>query len=113
MDTSGSELQELRRLVGELTARVFRIERALNLPRGSCGRSAAAPGIPGSAPPAAELKPAPPAMPIIPPRPACSLIRKAEQRRPGIPHRFALAEPDRHHRRADRRFLLPEICLRQ
>ncbi len=34
MDTSSSELQELRRLVGELTARVFRLERALNLPPG-------------------------------------------------------------------------------
>ena len=29
MDTSSSELQELRRLVGELTARVFRLEQAL------------------------------------------------------------------------------------
>ena len=34
MDTSSSELQELRRLVGELTARVFRLERALNLQPG-------------------------------------------------------------------------------
>ena len=32
MDPSGSELQELRRLVGELTARVFRIEQTLDLP---------------------------------------------------------------------------------
>ena len=41
MDTSSSELQELRRLVGELTARVFRLERALNLP---AAVSAEAPG---------------------------------------------------------------------
>ena len=31
VDPSDSELQELRRLIGELTARVFRIEQALNL----------------------------------------------------------------------------------
>jgi uncharacterized membrane protein len=31
VDPSSSELQELRRLVGELTARVFRLEQALNL----------------------------------------------------------------------------------
>lgn len=70
MDTSGDELQELRRLVRELTARVFRIERALNLPSGG---AAEAPRPQASPPPAAsspELKPAAPAMPIIPPRPA-------------------------------------------
>ena len=32
VDRSEGELQELRRLLGELTARVFRIEQALNLP---------------------------------------------------------------------------------
>ncbi len=70
MNTSGDELQELRRLVGELTARVFRIERALNLPSGV---AAEAPRPQASSPPpspAAEAKPAPPAMPNIPPRPA-------------------------------------------
>jgi uncharacterized membrane protein len=32
VDSSSDELQELRRLVAELTARIFRIEQALNLP---------------------------------------------------------------------------------
>ncbi|MGA9815321.1 MAG: DUF2339 domain-containing protein [Terriglobales bacterium] len=69
MDTSGDELQELRRLVGELTARVFRIERALNLPPAV---AAEAPPTQAPSPPssAAEAKPAPPATPSIPPRPA-------------------------------------------
>lgn len=69
MNTSGDELQELRRLVGELTARVFRIERALNLPSGV---AAEAPQPPAASPPpssAVEAKSAPPAMPNIPPRP--------------------------------------------
>ncbi len=69
MNTSGDELQELRRLVGELTARVFRIERALNLPSGVAAE------VPRSQAPspyssAVEPKPAPPAMPSIPPKPA-------------------------------------------
>ena len=42
MDPSGSELQELRRLVGELTARVFRIEQALNMRPVVAARSAGA-----------------------------------------------------------------------
>ena len=69
MNTSGDELQELRRLVGELTARVFRLERALNLPSGVAAEvpRTHAPSPPSSA---AEPKPAPPAMPSIPPRPA-------------------------------------------
>jgi uncharacterized membrane protein len=69
VDTSGDELQELRRLVGELTARVFRIERALNLPPAV---AAEAPPTQAPSPPssAAEAKPAPPATPSIPPRPA-------------------------------------------
>jgi len=69
VNTSGDELQELRRLVGELTARVFRIERALNLPSGV---AAEAPQPPAASPPpssAVEAKSAPPAMPNIPPRP--------------------------------------------
>ncbi len=69
MDPSSSELQELRRLVGELTARVFRIERALNLPSGVAAEAPRpqAPALPP--PPAAEVKPAA-AMRSIPPRPA-------------------------------------------
>ncbi len=69
MDPSSSELPELRRLVGELTARVFRIERALNLPSGVAAE-APRPRAPAPPPsPAAEVKPAA-AMPSIPPRPA-------------------------------------------
>ena len=56
MDTSGSELQELRRLVGELTARVFRLERALNLQ----------PGLPQ---PASTAEAPPPTTPPAPPYP--------------------------------------------
>ena len=55
MDPSGSELQELRRLLAELTARVFRIEQALNLRLRGRGRSAAAPVRPAAG---AEVKPA-------------------------------------------------------
>jgi uncharacterized membrane protein len=75
VSTSGDELQELRRLVGELTARVFRIERALNLPSGV---AAEAPRTQAPSPPssAAEPKPVPPAMPSIPPRPASAASRK-------------------------------------
>ncbi len=73
MDPSGSELQELRRLVGELTARVLRIEQALNLPSGL----AAAPPRPlTSSPPPAELKTTAPVIPSvvpgIPPRPVAT-----------------------------------------
>ena len=65
MDTSESELQELRRLLGELTARVFRIEQALNLQ----------PGLPRPAPPIETPPPGPPPAPAyqvrtdIPPMP--------------------------------------------
>ena len=56
MDTSGSELQELRRLVGELTARVYRLEQALNLQ----------PGLPH---PGSTAETPPPAVPLAPPYP--------------------------------------------
>jgi len=69
VDTSSSELQELRRLVGELTARVFRLERALNLPAGVAVEAPRPQASPVPPPPAPELKPALPAMPGIPPRP--------------------------------------------
>ncbi len=52
MDTSSSELQELRRLVGELTARVFRLERALNLHPGLPQPASTAETPPPTAPPA-------------------------------------------------------------
>ncbi len=69
MDTSSSELQELRRLVGELTARVFRLERALNLPAGVAAEAPRPQASPPPPPPAPEAKPVLPAMPYIPPRP--------------------------------------------
>jgi uncharacterized membrane protein len=52
VDTSSSELQELRRLVGELTARVYRLEQALNLQRGLPQPASAAQTPPPTAPPA-------------------------------------------------------------
>ena len=54
MDPSSSELQELRRLVGELTTRVFRLEQALNLQS----------GLPR---PPSPVETAPPAPPPAPP----------------------------------------------
>ncbi len=70
MDPSDSELQELRKLLGELTARVFRIERALNLEpdRTVEARPAVQPPTPSSA--AGELKPPAEIRPDIPPKPA-------------------------------------------
>src|ERR1700687_3215270 len=56
VDPSGSELQELRRLVAELPARVFRIEQSLNLP--------SAPAT--QAPPRAQAPPQTAAAPVIP-----------------------------------------------
>ena len=67
MDPSGSELQELRRLVGELTARVFRIEQALNLPSGVAAEASPRAQIPAPLPPPAEPKRS---GPDIPSRPA-------------------------------------------
>jgi uncharacterized membrane protein len=52
VDTSSSELQELRRLVGELTARVFRLEQALNLRPGLPQPASAGQTPPPTAPPA-------------------------------------------------------------
>jgi len=52
VDTSSSELQELRRLVGELTARVFRLEQALNLRPGLPQPASAGQTTPPTAPPA-------------------------------------------------------------
>src|SRR6476661_9466821 len=66
VDTSGSELQELRRLVGELTARVFRLERALNLQ----------PGLPQPAS-TAEMPP--------PPAPPYPIIADSPTRRAQVP----------------------------
>jgi uncharacterized membrane protein len=68
VDPSGSEL-ELRRLVAELTARVFRLEQALNLP----SAHVPAPVQPPPSTPVRELKTAGPviqgAAPSVPPNP--------------------------------------------
>jgi len=70
VDPSDRELQELRKLLGELTARVFRIERALNLEpeRTLEARPAVQPLAPSPA--AGDLKPPAQIRPDIPPKPA-------------------------------------------
>ena len=67
MDPSGSELQELRRLLGELTARVFRIEQALNLRTVVAAEAPTRPETVRPSLPSAELKPAVSAIPARPP----------------------------------------------
>jgi uncharacterized membrane protein len=83
VDPSGSELQELRRLLGELTARVFRIEQALNLRPVVAAEAPPRPEIVLPSPPSAELKPA---VPVIPPRP--TVIPPASQARTDLESRI-------------------------
>jgi uncharacterized membrane protein len=66
VNSSGGELQELRQLLGELRARVFRLERALNMQ--PLPPAEARPVAPIPAPPAPEPKPPAPTMPGIPPK---------------------------------------------
>jgi uncharacterized membrane protein len=74
VDSSGGELQELRQLLGELTARVFRLERALNMqPLPSAEDRLRAPP---PAPPVPEPKSPVPVMPRIPPKPGPALSAK-------------------------------------
>ncbi len=69
MERSDFESQELRRLLGELTARVFRIEQALNLPAQTAPPAPVGPSPepsvapPPSAPPL-PVRPSPPPSPI-------------------------------------------------
>ncbi len=69
VDTSGNELQELRRLLGELTARVFRLEQALNLRPGPAAEPPRvdAPPVPLAATPTVsplpQIRPSPPSKP--------------------------------------------------
>ena len=70
MDPSDSELQELRKLLGELTARVFRIERALNLEPDRMLEARPAIQPPTLSPRAGDLKPAAQIRPDISPKPA-------------------------------------------
>jgi len=75
VDPSGSELQELRQLLGELTARVFRIERALNLEPGRAIEAQAAFQAPAPPPVAAKLKPPAQVAPGIPLKPSQVPVR--------------------------------------
>jgi uncharacterized membrane protein len=83
VDPSGSELQELRRLMGELTARVFRIEQALNLQPGVAAEAPSRGQIPALPPPQAEPKAT---TPIIPSSPAA--ISPANQSSPDLESRI-------------------------
>jgi uncharacterized membrane protein len=83
VDPSGSELQELRRLLGELTARVFRIEQALNLQPGVAAEAPSRGQIPALPPPQAEPKAT---TPIIPSSPAA--ISPANQSSPDLESRI-------------------------
>ncbi len=67
MERSASE-QELRKLLAELTARVFRIEQALNLRHEAAAETAPRPQVEPLSP-AVEVKPS---VPVVPPRPALS-----------------------------------------
>ncbi len=67
MDPSDSESQDIRRLLAELTARVFRIEQALNLPSGVAAASAPPAQAASTSMSPAEPKAIPP---VSPPRPA-------------------------------------------
>jgi len=71
--SSDGELQDLRRLVAELTARVFRLENALNLQRGNVVEASAAPKATAqiTEQKTAEHKPTPPLTiaPLIAPTP--------------------------------------------
>ena len=83
MDPSGSELQELRRLLGELTARVFRIEQALNLRSVVAAEAPPLPETVRPSLPSVELKPAVPAIPARPP-----IISPASQGSAGLESRI-------------------------
>jgi uncharacterized membrane protein len=81
VSSSEGELRELQRLLGELTARVFRIEQALNLPAQIVAQPprADAPPVPQAAPP-----------PVTPPAPQ---VRSSSM--PSVPRRSAgLTSPD-------------------
>ena len=79
MDRSDIELQDIRRLLGELTARVFRIEQALNLQPGLAKESPRVdvPQPPSAAPPAVVL-PTSQVQPSFPPtRPPISSSKRS------------------------------------
>jgi uncharacterized membrane protein len=81
VDPSASELQDLRRLVAELTARVFRIEQTLNLPLRATTEPPPRPQP--SSPSPAELKTT---VPLVSPAPA--VIARASQNTPDLESRI-------------------------
>ncbi|HEX3353562.1 MAG TPA: DUF2339 domain-containing protein [Terriglobales bacterium] len=70
MDRSDIELQDIRRLLAELTARVFRIEQALNLPLQAPAEFASPAAAPEAPFAGAERNAPPGAVPPVPPKPA-------------------------------------------
>jgi uncharacterized membrane protein len=77
VDPSGREVQELRQLLGELTARVFRIERALNLQTLPAAEARPIPPTaPDAVPAAAEPKPPAPVQAKVPAKPASGFSGK-------------------------------------
>jgi uncharacterized membrane protein len=85
VDPSGGELQELRRLVGELTARVFRIEQALNL-QPSLVRQPSPSGTPS--PPLAPPAPISPDTPPTPVPVPSTRVASAKTRGPDLESRI-------------------------
>ncbi len=89
MDPSGSEVQELRRLLAELTTRVFRIEQALNVASAPAAQSAPR----QQAPPRVEGKATPPVIPSVAPNAAAvmppqAVMAPASQRRADLESRI-------------------------
>jgi uncharacterized membrane protein len=82
--SSDGELQDLRRLVAELTARVFRLENALNMHHAV---PAEVPAAAKASSPAPEPKPAPPE-PIAHPVSASPQISSAKQASPDLESRI-------------------------
>jgi uncharacterized membrane protein len=77
VDPSGREVQELRQLLGDLTARVFRIERALNLQTLPAAEARPIPPTaPDAVPAAAEPKPPAPVQAKVPAKPASGFSGK-------------------------------------
>ena len=77
MDSSSGELEEIRRLLGDLTARVYRVERALNLQSGIATELPTAKetsSLSSSAPPA-DLRAPVSVSPGVPPKVAAAPLK--------------------------------------
>jgi uncharacterized membrane protein len=83
--SSDSELQELRRLIGELTARVFRIEQALNMQQEIAPKAppVEAPPLPSAPPPVTS-----PAQPPAGSRAGTARVASAALNRPDLESRI-------------------------